>query len=209
VSWDSDSLRIPATAYAPRVGLIFIAQSRPMKKIFGLILFLIPIMLTAQTYSPKTVGSKWTFKMGDNSFTDEIVAGQFTHEGKDYLKKLRTYSWGDKDLSYFRVDNTGTTFYLDAKSKLECIDVPGQPKAGDSWTSADKAWKYTVTDIAGVLKTPTQTFKDCLIIKAEQLGNRDKEKLQIYLNYYVKDIGYVGSKVDGGLMAYIEKWDVK
>src|SRR5687768_10478199 len=118
-----------------------------MKKIFGLILLLsIPIMLTAQTYSPpKTVGSKWFFKMGDNSFTDEIVDGKFTHEGKAYFKSLRTYSWGDKDLSYFRVDNTGTTFYLDVKSILESVGVPGQPKTGDSWTSADKAWKYTVT----------------------------------------------------------------
>jgi hypothetical protein len=112
----------------------------PMKKIFGLILFfLIPIMLTAQNYSPKTVGSKWFFKMGDNSFTDEIVEGKFTNNGKDYFKSLRVYSWGDKDLSYFRVDNFGTTFYLDTKSKLESIDVPGQPKTGDSWTSADEA----------------------------------------------------------------------
>jgi hypothetical protein len=181
-----------------------------MKKIPGLILFyLIPIMLTAQTYSPKTVGSKWFFKMGDNSFTDEIVEGKFTNNGKDYLKSLRTYSWGDKDLSYFRVDNNGTTFYLDTKSKLESIDVPGQPKTGDSWASADKAWKYTIEDIAAIFKTPTRTFKDCLIIKAEQTGNRDSEKLQTYFNYYVKDIGYVGSKVDGGLMSYVEGWDVK
>jgi hypothetical protein len=181
-----------------------------MKKIHGLTLFfLFPIMLTAQTYSPKTVGSKWVFKMGDNAFTDEIVEGKFTNNGKDYFKSLRTYSWGDKDLSYFRVDDSGTTFYLDTKSKLESVDVPGQPKNGDSWTSADKAWKYTITEIAAIFKTPTQTFKDCLIIKAEQVDNRDSEKLQTYFNYYVKDIGYVGSKVDGGLMAYIEKWDVK
>jgi hypothetical protein len=98
---------------------------------------------------------------------------------------------------------------LDTKSKLESIDVPGQPKTGDSWTSADKAWKYTIIDIAATFKTPIKTFKDCLIIKAEQVDNRDSEKLQTYFNYYVKDIGYVGSKVNGALMAYIEKWDVK
>jgi hypothetical protein len=181
-----------------------------MRKIYGLILFtLISTVLTAQTYSPKTVGSKWFFKMGDNSFTDEIVDGKFTHDGKDYFKSLRTYSWGDKDLSYFRVDNTGTTFYLDSKSKLESIDVPGKPNTGDSWTSSDKAWKYTVIDLAATFKTPAKTFKDCVIIQAEQIGNRDKEKLQTYFNYYAKDIGYIGSEVDGGLMAYIEKWSVK
>lgn len=180
-----------------------------MKKIFGLILFLIPIILTAQTYSPKTVGNKWFFKMGNNSFTDEVVDGKFTQDGKDYFKSLRTYSWGDKDLSYFRVDSTGTTFYLDTKSKLESVNVPGQPKTDDSWTSADKSWKYTVTDIAAVFKTPTHTFSDCLIIKSEKVSDRDKEKLQTYFNYYAKDIGYIGSIVDGGLMAYIETWDVK
>ncbi|KYG83496.1 hypothetical protein [Roseivirga echinicomitans] len=181
-----------------------------MKKVSGLILFfLIPVMLTAQTYSPKTLGSKWSFKMGSSSFTDEIVEGKLTIDGMDYFKSLRTYSWGDKDLSYFRIDNNGTVFYLDTKSKLESIDVPGQPKVGDSWTSTDNAWEYTVTDIAASFKTPIQTFKDCLIIKAEQTDRRDSEKLQTYFNYYVKDIGYIGSKVDGGLMAYIEKWNLK
>jgi hypothetical protein len=155
------------------------------------------------------LGVNGFLKWGTIHLRDEIVEGKLTNNGKDYFKSLRTYSWGEKDLSYFRVDDSGTTFYLDTNSKLESIDVPGQPKTGDSWTSADKAWKYTITDIAAIFKTPTQIFNDCLIIKAEQTGNRDNEKLKTYFNYYVKNIGYVGSKVDGGLMAYIEKWNVK
>ncbi|MEO7990261.1 MAG: hypothetical protein ABI663_12020 [Chryseolinea sp.] len=181
-----------------------------MKKILGLILFFtLPSMLAAQTYTPKTVGSKWVFKMGDNSFTDKIIEGTFSFSGKDYFKSLRKYSWGDEDVTYFRVDSTGTVVYLDPKSKLESVDVPGQPKIGDSWVSSDKAWKYEIIDTSATFKTPKQTFKDCLIIKAEQTTNRDKEKLQTYFNYYVKGIGYVGSKVDDGLMAYIESWAVK
>jgi hypothetical protein len=166
-------------------------------------------MATAQSYSPKTIGSKWFYKMGDQSFTDEITNNNYEFNGKKYFKNLRTYSWGDTDVSYFRVDNTGTTYYLDTKSKLESIDIPGQPKVGDSWISTDKAWKYSIADIPATLQTPKQTFKDCLIIKAEQTTNRDKEKLQTYFNYYAKDIGFLGSKIDGGLMAFIEKWDVK
>ena len=181
-----------------------------MKRLIGLtLLYLITNMATAQTFSPKTIGSKWTYKMGDNSFTDEITDNDYKFKGKTYFKNLRTYSWGDKDESYFRVDDTGTTYYLDTKSKLESVDIPGQPKVGDSWTSADKAWKYSIVDIAATFQTPKQTFNDCLIIKAEQATNRDKEKLQTYFNYYAKGIGFLGSKIDGGLMAYIEKWDVK
>ncbi|MEJ7643733.1 MAG: hypothetical protein WKF87_04010 [Chryseolinea sp.] len=180
-----------------------------MKQIVGLILLLTPIMLTAQTYSPKTIGSNWHFVMGDNSFTDEITDNSYKFNGRTYFTSLRTYSWGDKDVSYFRVDDKGTIYYLDSKSKLESIDVPGRPKNGDTWTSSDKAWKYSVIDITATFKTPKQIFNDCLIIKAEQVTSRDKEKLQTYFNYYAKDIGYIGSKFDGGPMAYIEKWDVK
>jgi hypothetical protein len=89
-----------------------------------------------------------------------------------------------RDESYFRVDDTGTTYYLDTKSKLESIDIPGKQKIGDSWNSTDKAWKYSIIEIAATLQTPKQSFKDCLVIKAEQMTSRDREKLQIYFNYY-------------------------
>ncbi len=181
-----------------------------MKKLIGLtLIFLITNIAIAQNFSPKAVGNKWTYKMGDQSFTDEITDNDFIFKEKTYFKNLRTYSWGATDESYFRVDEIGTIYYLDTKSKLESISIPAQPKVGDSWTSSDKAWKYSIVDIAAKFQTPKQTFNDCLIIKAEQTTNRDKEKLQTYFNYYAKDIGYVGSKIEGRLMAFIEKWDVK
>jgi hypothetical protein len=166
-------------------------------------------MASAQNFSPKTVGSKWYYKMGEHSFTDELTDNSYKFKGKTYFTNLRTYSWNATETSYFRVDENGTSYYLDIKSKQESIDLPGQPKVGDSWISTDKAWKYSVTDRAAILKTPKQTFKDCLVIKAEQLTNRDQEKLQTYFNYYAKDIGFLGSTIDGELMAYIDQWDLK
>lgn len=181
-----------------------------MKKLTSLLLlYSLSNMASAQNFSPKAIGNKWYYKMGELSFTDEITSNSYKFKGKTYFTNLRTYSWSATEISYFRVDENGTSYYLDIKSKLESTDLPGQPKVGDSWISTDKAWRYSIVDIAATLKTPKETFRGCLVIKAEQLTSRDKEKLQTYFNYYAKDIGFLGSMIDGELMAYIDKWDLK
>lgn len=198
-----DSIRVS------RVTVRIDGDGRFVKQSYPVTLIVDPVLLAAQSYTPKTVGNKWFFRMGDNTFTDEIIAGTFSFNGTNYFKNLRTYSWGDTDTSYIRVAGSGTTFYLDPKSNMESMDVPGKPETGYSWVSADNAWKYSVVDVAATFKTPNKSFENCLVIRAEQIGGRDGEKLQTYLNYYVRDIGYVGSLAGGELMAYIEKWELK
>ncbi len=167
-------------------------------------------MVKAQIYSPISVGNKWFYKTGDQSFSDEITDHSYSYNGKTYYTSLRTYSWGDKDISHYRVDTDGTVIYLDSKSKLESIEIPGRnAKTGYTWISSDKAWKYTIAKIAATFKTPKQTFTDCLLIKAEQVTGRDKEKLQVYFNYYVVGIGFVGSETSDSVLTYIEKWNVR
>jgi len=163
----------------------------------------------AQTYSPKTLGSKWFFKMGNHSFVDEITRDNVKFDGKTYFESLRTYSWGTIDTSYYRTGTDGATYYRDPKSKQESIEIPAQPKPGQSWISSDKAWKYTIVDTSRTFKALQKEFNNCLLIKAEQISGRDKDKLAVYENYYLSGVGYVGSKLEGGLAVWIDSWTIK
>ncbi|AYB30739.1 hypothetical protein D4L85_09160 [Chryseolinea soli] len=147
--------------------------------------------------------------MQEHSFVDEVIKGTLKHKGKEYSRTVRKYSWGSTDTIFSRVDHKGTSYYLDVKSRQETMDIPGELKVGLAWISSDGAWKYMIKSLSETLSTPGNKFENCLVIKAEQVTGRDKEKLQTYYIYYVKDIGYVGSKVEQGLMAYLEKWELK
>ncbi|SHI00762.1 hypothetical protein SAMN04488109_6721 [Chryseolinea serpens] len=147
--------------------------------------------------------------MPQNSFVDEVIEGTLNYKGKNYTRCLRKYSWGDTDTLFSRVDERGTLYSLDSKSRQETVDIPGELKIDHTWVSSDGAWRYEIKSLSGTLTTPNDRFENCLVIKAEQLTGRDKEKLQVYYNYYAKGIGYVGSKLEKGLMAYLEKWELK
>lgn len=180
-----------------------------MKKLLLIGLLFYSFNGLAQDYSPKNPGSHWTYKMQDGSFEDFITSEKFVHNQVEYFQSVRKYSWGAADTSYFRVNKDGTVYYLDAGSLKESIDVPANPKPSFKWVSADNAWRYEIVEVKTSFKTPNKTFKDCLVIKAEQISDSDKNKLNTYFNYYSKSIGYVGSKVNGELMAYLVKWDLK
>lgn len=172
-------------------------------------LLLYSVNSVSQNYSPKKPGSTWSYKMADGSFTDIISKEKITHNQKQYFQSIRRYSWGTSDISYYRIGQDGTIYYLDAKSFKESIEVPGHPKLSYKWTSADSSWRYEIVNVNATLKTFEGTFKNCLVIEAEQIYNSDQEKLSKYLNYYSKDIGYVGSVVDGQVMAYLYEWNIK
>lgn len=181
-----------------------------MKKYLVITLLLYSCNSDTQNYSPKNPGSKWTYVMTpDGSFEDNITDHKLKHNNQYYFQSIRRYSWGAADTSYFRIGKDGTVYYLDQESKQESIEVPSQPKLSFKWTSSDKVWQYEIIELNATLKTPKKEFANCLVIKAEQISDRDKNKLPIYFNYYSKSIGYVGSEVDGQLMAYLSKWELK
>lgn len=163
----------------------------------------------SQNYSPLKKGNKWTFKMQNSSYTTEVLKEPYTYNGVEYFQTETKYSWGTTDTNYLRVDEKGNELYLDPKSLTETVNMPANIELGYSWTSSDKTWKYEIFRLDEVLKTPKQSFNHCLVIKAEQLSERDKEKLSVYYNYYVDGLGYVGSKNEKGLMSYLTKYELK
>ena len=186
-------------------------KMKNMKKylLTSAILILIIGTSYSQNYSPLKKGNKWTFKMQNASYTTKVLKQFYKYKGVNYFQKITKYSWGTSNTNYIRIDKYGSEIYLDPKSFTETINMPAKIELGNSWISSDKSWRYEIFKMNEVLKTPNQTFNNCMVIKAEQLTERDKDKLSVYYNYYVDGIGYVGSKNEKGLMSYLINYKLK
>lgn len=159
----------------------------------------------SQNYSPLVKGTKKHFEMNNASYTKEILEETVELDGHEYFQRKTIYSWGKEDIILLRIDERGNELYLDPISNSESINFPSTPERGFSWVSTDGAWKYEVFKIGVKLRTPKKRYKNCLVIKAQQLTGRDKEKRDLYYNYYVDNIGYVGSENSEGLMSWLVK----
>ncbi|MBL0741920.1 hypothetical protein [Chryseolinea lacunae] len=173
-----------------------------MKIIIAAIVTTLCSLQDPPVYYPLAPGSSWVYKTPDGSFEDIINEQKFTHHKIDYLQNTRKYSDGTVDITYFRIAKNGAVYYLDNKSFLETLEIPSNPKIAFRWTSADDKWQYEIIEVGAALKTPAHIFKNCIAIKAH---SNSKDGMT-YINYYSKGIGFVGSKVDGKLIAYLTRW---
>jgi hypothetical protein len=162
------------------------------------------VFLTFQdSYAPLIPGSSWVYKTTDGSFEDYISEEKFTYNKIDYFQNIRKYSDGTAAISYYRIEKNGALHYLDNKSFKESIEIPSHPRLSFRWSSSDNKWHYKIVEVDSELKTPLHIFKNCIAIKAESNDG------SVYINYYSKGIGFVGSKADGKLVAYLSKWQIK
>jgi hypothetical protein len=154
-------------------------------------------------YFPLVLDGEVVFKYMDSksSVKHTSLAGTVVLDGKEYFPRLMRYSWGSTDTAFFRTENE-VVYYFDKKSRSESISMPADLKIGVTWTSTDRAWQYEITSLSAKLETPVRKYKDLLVIRATQLQNRDRDKLPVYLNYYQKNIGQIGSETNGKLMTY-------
>ncbi len=179
------------------------------KQILLVVLLSISHFSLCQNFSPLKTGTFKSFQMANATYTVEVLKDKVTQNGFEYFQHKTTYSWGSETIVLLRIDEDGNELYLDPKSKTESINFPANPQLGFSWMSTDGAWKYEVFKMDATFITPKDKYKNCLIIKAEQLTGRDKEKLSLYFNYYVNNIGYVGSENNKGLMSWLTKYKIK
>ncbi|WP_143961347.1 hypothetical protein [Litoribacter populi] len=156
-----------------------------------------------KTFFPMEIGEEFTYRyVNSPSFVKYRDLGLLREfNGKTYHARQNHYSWDKIDTSYFRAENE-TIYYFDTKSGKESVQMPGKLKKGYSWTSADEAWSYEITDLDAQLTTPEQRYSGLLVIKSTQLQNRDRTKSPEYLIYYQQNVGKVASVTNGELMTY-------
>ncbi|WKK74711.1 hypothetical protein QYS49_23890 [Marivirga salinae] len=180
------------------------------------ILFLIQILslitvssIYSQDYYPLEVGNNWNFKIpGGDSYSTQVLEDFYNYHGRKYYQVEVKYSWGTTEINYKRKDKDGNEVYLNTKTGTESINIPSKLVEDYSWFSKDKSWKYKIIELNQILKTPVKTYENCLVIKAEQINYQDLNKFQVYYNYYVAGIGFVGSKDEYGLISYLSSYEL-
>lgn len=142
------------------------------------------------------------FKSSNSAYLDYYLDKMVKLGDHEYYAKVRTYSWGKTDTTYFREDNQNY-YHFDPKTNSESVVLPKQIELGQKWFEADSSWSYEVIGINEKLKTPYKKHKGLIVIECVQLTDRDKQKRKNYHLYFAKGLGLVGSLNDGKLTSYL------
>ncbi|MBP8192569.1 MAG: hypothetical protein KAX69_03115 [Chitinophagales bacterium] len=122
--------------------------------------------------------------------------------GKRYLRYTHDYGTFQSS-AYYREDN-GSVIYIKSEKEKETIEIPNNPKIGMIWYEGDSTWKYTITSINEILETPSSTYLNCLVIQSENLDlKKNPNKFQVYMQYYQRGRGFIGTKLGGLIYSYL------
>lgn len=176
--------------------------------IFSLLLLLTSISFAqtknADNYLPfydKPNTAKY-FKTGNNYYLDYFLSDKYKFGEYEYYAKIRMYSWGDTDTTYYREDDQNY-YHFDPKVDRESIVLPKTITMGQKWLEADSSWSYEIIGIEEKLQTPVKKYKGLIVIECIQLTGRDKNKSKVYHLYYAKGLGFIGSVNNGDLRSYL------
>ncbi|EPR69550.1 hypothetical protein [Cyclobacterium qasimii] len=138
----------------------------------------------------------------NSTYLDYYLEGKTKFGKNDYYTKIREYSWGKTDTSYYREDNKNY-YHFDSKVNSESVVLPKKIVMGQEWFEADGSWSYKVIGIDEKLETPTRKYDNLIVLECKQLQDRDKQKSKIYHLYYSKGLGMVGSMNNMQLTSYL------
>ncbi|MTI23277.1 hypothetical protein E1176_19770 [Fulvivirga sp. RKSG066] len=154
----------------------------------------------SQEYIQLAHGLSWKYKLQNGYLSIEVLKGKFKFENHEYFGLTRTYSWGLRDTLYSRIDSVGNQVDFNPTTRQEHLSVPKNFSLNDTWTTDDGSWQHQIYSTHERLVTPSKTFEDCLVIQAIDLR---KKKRSLYLHYFVRGVGFVGSKKSQELTLYL------
>ena len=145
------------------------------------------------------------FDYGKHSYVEYFQNNKKEIKGHEYSVLIRRYSWGKNDTTYYRVDEHNY-LHFNQKTQSESIVLPRVPKKNYTWYENDSSWVYKILETDQKFKTPAKKYRNCVLVKANQLTNRDPEKFSEYYLYYSKGIGYVGNSDNkGNILSYLKE----
>lgn len=157
-----------------------------------------------ESFHPLLPGQKNYYKTDFSTYSISFDSSETEFREKKYLK--HTVDNGKtKSFTYYRVEN-GNVVYIQSHQKSETVEIPSNPVQGMSWYESDSTWKYTVIDTAAILKTPGGKFQNCLVIQSENIDRKANpdHSYRIYMQYYQRGRGYIGTKIGGLLYSYLK-----
>jgi hypothetical protein len=105
--------------------------------------------------------------------------------GKEYTSFAQEWNSGETDYLYLREEN-GIIYQYEKCCDIETIRYDPKLKINESWFTADKKTKYTITTKNATLRTPYCNYRNLMVIKAEMSNVTFKF-------YYKKGYGYIGA----------------
>ncbi|MBL7788767.1 MAG: hypothetical protein JNL75_02905 [Chitinophagales bacterium] len=142
------------------------------------------------------------FKMGNSAHLDYYLPDKVKFGEFEYYAKIRHYTWGKIDTTYYREDDENY-YHYDHRINKESIVLPKKVTLGQKWLEADSSWCYEIIGIDKQLQTPARNYEDLIVIECIQLTGRDKLKSKEYHLHYANGIGLIGSETNGKLTSYL------
>jgi len=173
-----------------------------LRSIFCTLLVLSSLQAFSQNYSPLKKGLSWKYELttGGTIFT-EIINDKHIINGKEFFVFQRTYSRGEKQLVYTRIDSLGNEVQYNPDTGNESISIPNEIKLNKTWANEDGTWIHQISSLHERLGTPSETYEDCLVIESVKIISKNKRIK--YKLYFIENLGFVGLKVNGKLNLYL------
>ena len=144
------------------------------------------------------------YKQGKYMATERALNETKTFYGKEYFLKIKEYSWGKTETTYYR--KGAENFYVyNEKLAQEYIALPINPKIGEVWYSGNNGIKYEVIEMIEKFKTPSKKFKAVVKVKSEVLRSfNSHEKGTVNFQFYAKGYGQVAiTTAEGEYISYL------
>ena len=144
----------------------------------------------------------WVYGIGDGTFIDFFQEKAVEIEGETYIPRIRRYSLGGMDTTYFRNGKDGV-YHVNAGSldKKESLTMPNKAWIGMKWFESDSSWSYTVISTTGEL----DELKDLLVVRSMQVKGSAAQVGRSYDTYYAKGIGMIASMAGGKIAIFLKE----
>lgn len=155
-----------------------------------------------KSYHPIVLGQKLTYRADLSTYSMTFDSLPTVINGLTYIKCTTAYETG-QSISYYRQDGN-RVLYTKSGQITETVEIPENPEVGLVWFESDSTWKYTVIAAKETLETPEANYINCLVIQSENINpNANPGHYQLYLQYFQRSRGYIGTKLGGLLYSYV------
>ena len=143
----------------------------------------------------------WVYIIGDAFFFDYFQAGSAEIKEKTYAMRVRKYSTGGVDTTYYREGDDGF-YHIRSTSPNETLTLPKKAYVGKKWFEADSSWSYRVTNTSASI----DTYKDLIVVKAMQIKGDAAMIGTTYDMYFAKGLGMIATKKDEKIVTYLKEF---
>lgn len=158
--------------------------------------------IPGKSYHPIVFGQKLIYKADLSTYSKTFDTTTTELNGKTYIKCTTDFGTS-QSIVYYREDGS-RVLYIKPNQTTETVQIPENPSIGLVWYESDSTWKYTITSINEMVETPEAKYINCIVIQSENVNRKaNPDHFGLYMQYYQRGRGYIGTKLGGLLYSYL------